>query len=42
MGLCVGNGMEGTGVEWSGGEGKVGRGFSRYYDLCVKSEEKLL
>lgn len=24
--------MEGRGGEWSGGEGKVGRGFSRYYD----------
>lgn len=32
------------GGEWSGVEGKArwGRGFSRYYDLCVKSEEKLL
>lgn len=29
-------------MEWSGGEGKVGRGFSRYYDFCVKSEENLL
>lgn len=22
--VCVGNGMDGRGVEWSGGEGKVG------------------